>query len=278
MSNQRFSVYSIKRAKLVVYRLMTSIFIQKRRCLRTLCRWFVWGGILVVLSGCQWFSTERSIRIIPPDIPDVLSSLVSGVDWVLEYRDERGFTLTREVSGSFFYLSGIPRNRNGFVLLYPEGHFSVDFFLPAGGWVPDDRDLIELTWESGSAGVLFQKYVQRAGSAGGINWDRIDQELKIRFPENPWCIKRDEILVELASGNFTVTDLSARTEVDFLLTLPRGHWVSSNVFRDPLVIDGDDSVVVKLPVGTSRYRDPANPGRELILECQDGEVGVFVIE
>ena len=203
-------------------------------------RYFFCFILLFLLSGCQFYNTEKEIEILLPKINNPRLEKHDYI-WFLEYCDSNGLIRVEE------FLKGAKtvhvQVEKGFVRAYT---IRVVIKLESGslfttkpaGFIYSStsiRDQIcSFDWSMGFQSSLLQN-VSCHMSPEWVNIPRLFEAIEAKIINgNPWVLDHDFIINKILSGDFNVYDIRELRERIITLHLPEGIWDNENQLGDDI--------------------------------------------
>ena len=204
--------------------------------------------LLLVFTGCEFFSFDRTIRIIMPEVPSTWQEL--DLNWELSYRIHKNILIREQIHSKLIDLT-FPKGLTAVFLLTPQFH-SLEL-KPAGGFLlsSEEKDIVYISWENGWLAQVLDRVLKSGGNLEYLNIKKLESSLfKKRDSTSPWNFDQEFFLLELAGLKANYYSFQ-KAEIHVKLQIPEGIWLNVDPFSEPL--RGPDLVEKTVPYGVNNY-------------------------
>jgi len=231
--------------------------------------------IILSLSSCTLFSTQRTVTVEVPSLPEDLSACGTGV-WSLVMSSTSGTLRQERLEWTLPLPERIrlewPKEEDLLILMMPPEWAEGIGPSPCGAYVSPDEGSGSLSWQDGAAVSILTRILQAGGNLYGFNCSRFLGEMAAL--DNPWTADRDLLIRQLGRREMRSWYIRKAALFQVALTLPAGRWFSQYLAAEPLE-SGGGSLELKLPEGYACFY---NPGLDCVAEIQVDDHGeVFIL-
>jgi len=203
--------------------------------------------LTLLLTGCEFFSRERTYRISAPVLPEGYGFITS---WDIEIIVENGSEDVQRLPVTGGILSLTLEKETACLILY-RGCAESGFTLYPAGLYLDGLSGNEMTpsFGNGPALSLLAEAVRLGFDLRSFNCPRFLREFREVESLSPWFLDRERIRDALTGGDFTLRDLRQKELYPFVPPADGLSWVG----EDPLAEPGNPPF---LPPGNYRFFCP----------------------